>query len=449
MTTPISDIASVIHHGGKHTVTGSCHELKLANGSLLIDCGLFQGKDLSFGGRNASLNIEFPTDQIKALVLTHAHIDHIGRLPWLLAAGFKGPIYCTQATAELVPLMLEDGLKLQLGLNYHQRQQVLNIIKKQLEACAYQQWIELPALAHVRFQPAGHILGSAYVEFKLSNNEVVVFSGDLGPSNTPLLPDPQSPERADYLFIESTYGNKQHEDIATRTKRLNDIIDHALKDSGVILIPAFSVGRTQELLFDIEQLINQHELAPSLPIILDSPLAKEVTKTYRRFKTLWSQEAKQRLDDQRHPLAFDQCITVESHTEHKALVNRLASTDEPAIVVAASGMCEGGRIVNYFKALLPDERNDVLFAGYQAQGTLGEAIQSGNSEVDIDAQEIQVNAQIHTISGYSAHADKSDLLKFITGIPTQPKAIHLIHGEDEAQQVLGKELEKKGFTVVY
>jgi metallo-beta-lactamase family protein len=449
MTTPISDIASVIHHGGKHTVTGSCHELKLVHGSILIDCGLFQGQDLSFGGRDASLSIEFSIEHVQALILTHAHIDHIGRLPWLLAARFKGPIYCTQATAELVPLMLEDGLKLQLGLNYRQRQQVLNIIKKQLKPCDYHQWVKLPALAHIRFQPAGHILGSAYVEFKLSNNEVVVFSGDLGPSNTPLLPDPQSPERADYLFIESTYGDRQHEDIATRTKRLNDIIDHALKDGGVILLPAFSVGRTQELLFDIEQLINQHELAPSLPIILDSPLAKEVTKTYRRFKTLWSQEAKQRLDNQRHPLAFDQCITVESHTEHKALVNRLASTDEPAIVVAASGMCEGGRIVNYLKALLSDERNDVLFTGYQAQGTLGEAIQSGNSEVVIDAQEIQVNAQIHTISGYSAHADKSDLLKFITGIPTQPKAIHLIHGEDEAQQVLGKELEKKGFTVVY
>ncbi len=211
MTTPISDIASVIHHGGKHTVTGSCHELKLTNGSILIDCGLFQGQDLHFGGRDGSLNIEFAIEPIKALVLTHSHIDHIGRLPWLLAAGFKGPIYCTQATAELVPLMLEDGLKLQLGLNYHQRQQVLNIIKKQLKPCDYQQWVELPDLADVRFQPAGHILGSAYVEFRLPNDEVVVFSGDLGPSNTPLLPDPQPPKRADYLFLESTYGDKQHE----------------------------------------------------------------------------------------------------------------------------------------------------------------------------------------------------------------------------------------------
>ncbi len=449
MTTPISNLASVIHHGGKHTVTGSCHELKLPSGSVLIDCGLFQGKDLQFGGRKASLNIEFPTKQIKALVLTHAHIDHIGRLPWLLAAGFKGPIYCTKATAELVPLMLEDGLKLQLGLNYHQRQQILNVIKKQLKPCNYQQWLPLGKQHYLRFQPAGHILGSAYVEFKLPSSEVIVFSGDLGPSNTPLLPDPKPPKCADYLFIESTYGDKQHEDIATRMQRLNQIIEHALKDRGVILIPAFSVGRTQELLFDIEQLIHQRDLHASLPIILDSPLAKSVTKTYRRFKKLWSQEAKNKLVGQRHPLAFKQCITVENHREHQTLVNRLASTDEPAIVVAASGMCEGGRIVNYLEALLPDEKNDVLFAGYQAEGTLGKAIQQGSHSVSIGAKEIKVKAQIHTMSGYSAHADQADLLRFITGIPAKPKAVHLIHGETNAKRELGKLVESNGVKVVY
>lgn len=168
-------------------------------------------------------------------------------------------------------------------MNYHQRQQVLNVIKKQLRPHGYQQWLPLGKQCYLRFQPAGHIIGSAYVEFKLPNNEIIVFSGDLGPSNTPLLPDPKPPKRADYLFIESTYGNKEHEDIATRTERLNAIIDHALQDGGVILIPAFSVGRTQELIFDIEQLLHQRDLSSSLPIILDSPLAKRVTNTYRRF----------------------------------------------------------------------------------------------------------------------------------------------------------------------
>ncbi len=186
--------------------------------------------------------------------------------------------------------MLEDGLKLQLGLNFHQRQQVLNVIKKQLRPHDYQQWLPLGKQCYLRFQPAGHILGSAYVEFKLPNHEIIVFSGDLGPSNTPLLPDPKPPKRADYLFIESTYGNKEHEDIATRTERLNAIIDHALQDGGVILIPAFSVGRTQELIFDIEQLIHQRDLSYSLPIILDSPLAERVTNTYRRFQKLWEKK---------------------------------------------------------------------------------------------------------------------------------------------------------------
>ncbi len=280
----------VIHHGGKHSVTGSCHELQLPKGSILVDCGLFQGRDALANGQKRSLKIEFSVHRIKALVLTHAHIDHIGRLPWLLAAGYKGKIYCTHATAELVPLMLEDGLKLQLGLNKAQREQVLNVIKKRLVPCDYQTWLPLKGLAYLRFQPAGHILGSAYVEFKLPNNEVVVFSGDLGPSNTPLLPDPISPTRADYLFIESTYGNNQHESVESRSQRLLSIINHALEDGGVIIIPAFSVGRTQELLFDIEQLIHQHDLQDSLPIILDSPLAKKVTKTYRRFKKLWGKE---------------------------------------------------------------------------------------------------------------------------------------------------------------
>ncbi|MDG2663819.1 MBL fold metallo-hydrolase, partial [Vibrio parahaemolyticus] len=263
-----------------------------------------------------------------------------------------------------IPLMLEDGLKLQLDLGKHQRQHILNLIKQRLVPCQYNTWLPLKGLAYLRFQPAGHILGSAYLEFKLSNNDVVVFSGDLGPSDTPLLPDPKPPEKADYLFIESTYGDKHHESVKSRSARLLSIVEHALEDGGVIVLPAFSVGRTQELLFDIEQLLYQESLHGALPIILDSPLARKGTKTYRRFKKLWGKEAKRRLEQHRHPLGFEQCITIETHAEHMRLVNRLASTSEPAIVVAASGMCEGGRVVNYLNALLPDSRNDVLFAGY-------------------------------------------------------------------------------------
>ncbi|MBE4114231.1 MBL fold metallo-hydrolase [Vibrio parahaemolyticus] len=433
----------VLHHGGKDTVTGSCHELQLERGSILVDCGLFQGKDALLGRQNRSLTIEFSLTKVKALVLTHAHIDHIGRLPWLLAAGFRGKIYCTRATAELVPLMLADGLKLQLGLGQQQRQHILNLIKQRLVPCDYHNWISIKGLAYLRFQPAGHILGSAYLEFKLSNNEVVVFSGDLGPSNTPLLPDPIPPVKADYLFIESTYGDKHHESVKSRSTRLLSIIEHALEDGGVIVIPAFSVGRTQELLFDIEQLLYQESLHNALPVILDSPLAREVTKTYRRFKKLWGKEAKKRVVQHRHPLGFEQCITIETHAEHMRLVNRLASTSEPAIVVAASGMCEGGRVVNYLEALLPDSRNDVLFAGYQAEGTLGRQIQDGANTVEIEGKQIIVKAQIHTISGYSAHADQSDLIRFVEGIHPPPKEVHLIHGERVAKAELYQHFARK------
>ena len=443
-------VMKVIHHGGKASVTGSCHELFFGSqSSFLIDCGQFQGED------SKSLEVTFSVKHICALILTHAHIDHIGRIPYLLAAGFNGPIYCTAATAELVPLMLDDGLKLQLGLSKGQRHKIVGLIKNRIQVVEYGRWLRVAAknnrafeYCYIRFNPAGHILGSAYVEIKLPNREVAVFSGDLGPSNMPLLPDPISPRRADYLYIESTYGNRQHEDVDQRALRLSEIINRSLKDGGTILIPAFSVGRTQELLFDIEQLIYSSDIEADIPIILDSPMAETVTRSYRRFKKLWGKEAKIRLESKRHPLAFEQCIKVPDHRSHQRLVNRLVSTGEPAIVIAASGMCEGGRIVNYLKALLPDKRTDVIFAGYQAKGTLGEQLQSKPDSIVIDGDEIKVNAQLHTMSGYSAHADSKDLLRFIEGIEEKPKEVHLIHGELDAQREFGEVLKGKGFEVV-
>lgn len=436
----------LIHHGAKNTVTGSCHELKIGRQSILIDCGQFQGKDVQ------PLDIDFPLDGICGLVLTHAHIDHIGRLPWLLEAGFDFPIYCTPATAELVPLMLDDGLKIQLGLDNEERESIISAIERKIIAFPYGESFEVGThsnggLFRICFQPAGHILGSAYVEVTLPDDEVVVFSGDLGPSHTPLLPDPLPPARADILVIESTYGDRLHESVAERSARLNAIIKRSLEDGGTILIPAFSVGRTQELLFDMEQLIHDHKIDKDLPIILDSPMAQKVTESYRRFKQLWGEEARERLNMHRHPLAFDQCVTVKHYKAHMALVNRLASTGEPAIVVAASGMCEGGRIVDYLKALLPDERTDVIFSGFQAEGTLGRAIQQGEKLVTIDEEEIEVNADIHVMSGYSAHADQGDLLRFIEGIPTPPKRIHLVHGEPEAKAAFAAVLREKGYSV--
>ncbi|PSU33186.1 MBL fold metallo-hydrolase RNA specificity domain-containing protein [Photobacterium lutimaris] len=443
----------IIHHGAYEGVTGSCHELQWGGNGILIDCGLFQGSEAP-----RSLNIDFPVGHIQALVLTHCHIDHIGRIPWLLAAGFRGPIYATEATAALLPLMLDDGLKIQLNLNKAQRSQFLQLCKSLLRPVPFdcQAPVILPNGDRlvIYFRQAGHILGSAYVEVVLPDSQVVVFSGDLGPSNTPLLVDPVSPVRADVLVLESTYGNRQHQRHTERSENLKQIIDQSLLDGGAILIPAFSVGRTQELLFDIESLIAE-TFSPSLqadsdrsrwrelPIILDSPLADDVTKQYEMFYRLWEKEAIARKNIGRHPLSFDQCITVDSHQQHQSIVNRLSSTKEPAVVVAASGMCSGGRIVNYLEALLPEPCTDVVMVGYQAKGTLGYALSRGQKRVEINGKTIDVKAKIHNLSGYSAHADQSDLVKFVANIEQGPKKIHLVHGDYRAQHELAQVLQSR------
>ncbi|KMV30243.1 metallo-beta-lactamase [Photobacterium swingsii] len=433
------------HHGAKCGVTGSCHELFIGNNSLLIDCGLFQGEELQ-----ASLNIDFPLDSVRALFLTHCHIDHVGRIPWLLAAGFHSPIYATQATAALLPLMLEDGLKIQLGLDGKQCEQITNRVRALLKPIPFDCWVQLTfpsgELINVRFRQAGHILGSAYVEIKLPDDRIVVFSGDLGPCHTPLLVDPVSPKRADVLVLESTYGDRRHPSIVDRQTRLKAIVERSLQDGGAIIIPAFSVGRTQELLFDLENIIAQADMNASnvnwqnLPVVLDSPLAAKITEQYNVYKQLWANEAKSRYITGRHPLSFQQCIVIESHAEHIALINRLQTSAEPVIIVAASGMCTGGRVVSYLEALLPDKRTDVVFSGYQAKGTLGKALLDGTDKVEINAEQIVVNAQIHQLSGYSAHADQDDLIAFVQNIDHGPSDIYLVHGEVATQRILADKL---------
>ncbi len=445
----------IVHHGAKTGVTGSCHQLILGQDSVLIDCGLFQGEEAQ-----GSLDIDFDVKNIKALFLTHSHIDHIGRLPWLLAAGFKGPIYTTQATAALVPMMIEDGLKVHLNLGKPECEKVVGLIQKQLHPVPYKSWVEIflstGEKLKTRFQPAGHILGSAYIEILLPTNEIIVFSGDLGPNHTPLLMDPVAPERVHTLIIESTYGDKKDHYVENRQQVLQDIVERSLQDGGAILIPAFSVGRTQELLFDLENIlatlfINKENngkkaqaskaLWQNLPVILDSPLALKVTEQYRHFHQFWSEEAKLRREQSRHPLAFDQCIMIENHKEHLALVNRIQVSGEPAIIIAASGMCTGGRILDYLYALLPDPRTDVIFAGFQAAGTLGCTLIDGDKNVLIRDELINVKAKIHPMSGYSAHAAQADLVSFVENIKQGPEVIRIVHGTLKAQKALAAVLQ--------
>ncbi|MGX5913490.1 MBL fold metallo-hydrolase RNA specificity domain-containing protein [Aliidiomarina sp. Khilg15.8] len=448
---------NIIHHGAREGVTGSCHQLDINDRqSLLIDCGLFQGAETSPSGADSDhQEIEFPLHTIEGLIITHCHIDHVGRLPWLLIAGFRGPIYCTRATAELLPMVIEDALKVGLTRNGSIIRAVKRMLSAQLRPVDYDDWLKLPNLdVQIRFRQAGHILGSAYVEIERPDGYRVLFSGDLGCKNSPLLPDPTPLERADLLVLESTYGNRNHEDRTTRQQRLRAVIEHCVEDRGAVLIPAFSIGRTQELLYELEDIIHSAREAAfadeasswrELHVILDSPLAARFTQQYRRMKALWDDEAKERLSESRHPLNFTRLHTIDDHTQHMDLVNYLQQSGDPCIVVAASGMCTGGRMANYLKALLPDPRTDVLFVGYQADGTPGRAIQQygpSGGYVDLDGERIWIKAQIHTLGGYSAHADQRELLEFMQS-PTPVKRVRLVHGNPQAKQALAQEIQDR------
>lgn len=434
----------LIHHGAAQGVTGSCHEVVVAPGlSLLVDCGLRQGLDAP-AGQGADDRLGFDASAVQALIVTHVHIDHVGRIPALLASGFTGPIYATPASVLLLPLTLEDASSLRSNpcADLELR------LRRQLVAVPYGQWQPLPAgLGQLRFQHAGHILGSALVELDLPNGERWVFSGDLGAPDTPLLPDPVSPERADLLVIESTYGDRNHQGRAERGERLRQIIERTLRDGGTTLIPAFAIGRTQELLYEFEQILHQFRGSPlwrELPIIVDSPLAARFTHHYRRLAALWDEEARQRLQAGRHPLSFAELITIDDHRDHLALVNRLAQSGEPAVVIAGSGMCNGGRIMNYLNALLGDARTDLLFVGYQADGTPGRMIADAEpgQRLWLDGAEICLAAQVHQLSGFSAHADRDDLLRFVRQMATPPKAVRVVHGEPQVQQAFARQLRQ-------
>ena len=461
------------HHGAVNGVTGSCHQLSLPDGqSVLIDCGLFQGAETSTDGAGPGrLEVTFPLAKVRALIVTHVHIDHVGRIPYLLAAGFRGPIFCSEASAQLLPLVLEDAIKVGVTRDAATISGFLNFLRQQIVPLPYKHWQTViagqPGL-RVRLQPAGHILGSAYVELETgqgsgpgASKQRVVFSGDLGAPYTPLLPAPQSPLQADVVVIESTYGDRVHDGRKQRRDRLQALCEHAFGNGGTLLVPAFSIGRTQELLYELEDIIHRHQTRPvaqglpwqKLNIIVDSPLAADFTEGYAKLKPHWDAEARRREAAGRHPLDFAQLITIDDHTTHLRMVDKLARSGQPAIVIAASGMCSGGRIVNYLKAMLGDPRHDVLFCGYQAAGTPGRAIQTygpRGGHVDLDGQRITIRAHIHTIGGYSAHADQKDLLNFIGRMRQPPRQVRIVHGDDEAKRTLADLLRQRhpGLEVV-
>ena len=441
----------LIHHGAHNGVTGSCHQLLYDSHSLLVDCGIFQGTDAA---KHPNPEIEFSLGGIECLLLTHVHIDHVGRVPYLLAAGFKNPIYCSRPTAKLLPLVMEDALKIGFTRSRRLIEQFLEHVGELLHPLPYHQWQRIAGGARIRLRPAGHILGSTIFEVELPSGEVVVFSGDLGTGNDPLLNEALSPPRADLLVLESTYGDKLHPTASDRQQALEAVIRKTLEDHGVTIIPAFSLGRTQALLYEMNAIFQHvqqsegHTLMKRVDVIVDSPLASRFTTLYEELSEFWGEEAQQRLRTDEQPLVFENLTTVGGHREHRSTVDYLEKHELPAIVVAGSGMCTGGRVVNYLKRFIGDPRTDIVFVGYQASGTPGRFISRGSDWVRLDGRKYEIEADIHRIHGYSAHADQHGLIEFVTGFEQAPKSIRLVHGEYQPKKVLSGKLSELGYNLI-
>ena len=442
----------LIHHGADQGVTGSCHQLYYDDShSLLVDCGIFQGSDAR---KHPNPEIEFSLRGIESLLLTHVHIDHVGRVPYLLSAGFKQPIYCSHPSAKLLPLVMEDALRIGFTRSRRLIDKFLKHIGELLRPLDYHQWHTIEGGPRIRLRPAGHVLGSTIFEVELTSGEIVVFSGDLGTGNDPILKQSTSPPRADLLVLESTYGDKRHQTSADRQKTLENVIRRTLHDRGVTIIPAFSLGRTQALLYELNgifQHVQQTEgrsIMKAVDVIVDSPLASRFTSLYVDLTDYWGEEALHRMRTDDQPLVFENLTTVGGHREHRSTVDYIAKSDLPAVVIAGSGMCTGGRVVNYLKRFIHDERTDIVFVGYQASGTPGNFISRGSDWVRIDGRKYPIGADVHRISGYSAHADQHDLLEFVNRFEQPPRSIRLVHGEYQPKKVLAAKLSELGHNVI-
>ncbi|PIR57633.1 MAG: MBL fold hydrolase [Parcubacteria group bacterium CG10_big_fil_rev_8_21_14_0_10_38_31] len=420
-------------YGGGQEVTGANYLLEHTKGDettkVLIDCGMFQGSKSREEKNNASF--EYDLEGINALLVTHAHMDHIGRIPILVKSGFKGKIYSTPATRELAKLMFEDALSiLQHEALYdntkppYEEKDISNALSK-WESVEYYDKLPIGGL-EVIFKDAGHILGSSIIEI-YADGKKTVFSGDLGNSPAPLLRKTDPVEDADFLVIESTYGDREHEGREDRKLKLERTIEDTVGTGGVLLIPAFSLERTQELLFEINELV-EHKRIPRVPIFLDSPLAIKATAIYRHYERYYNKEAKYIINSGDDVFRFPGLKFTESGEESKA-INKIPA---PKIIIAGSGMSNGGRIIHHEKLYLGDERNALLIAGYQAVNSLGRRLQDGAKSINIFGVEVTIKAKILSLSGYSAHADINGLMAFVEKSANTLQKVFVTQGEPKA-----------------
>lgn len=447
-------MASITFLGATGTVTGSKYLLRHADSRILIDCGLFQGlKELRL--RNWA-DMGSLAKELDAIVLTHAHIDHTGYLPRLVRQGFRKPVFCTEATRDLLEIMLLDSAHLQeedakyankKGFSKHKPALPLYTIEDAQKAVSllrglpYDQEFEAAAGIRAHFLDAGHILGSAFVKAEWqegSETRSILFSGDLGRSNRPILKNPAKVKDADYLLIESTYGDRLHPEGDPKSE-IKRIILETVQRRGVIVIPAFAVGRTQELLYRLRELEDEKAI-PVLPVYVDSPMAIKATTVYEKHPQVYDREATRLSEKGVEVMQTTQTIFTPGVEESK----HINEQDKPCIILSASGMLTGGRILHHLVRRLPQKKNSIVFVGYQAEGTRGRALQDGKREIKIHGMQVRSAARIETVSDFSAHADYREILNWLSNFEKAPHRTFIVHGEPKASENLALEI-RKGF----
>lgn len=447
-------MATVTSYGAAQVVTGSCHLLAIEHGPrILIDCGMFQGGE---GDRNYE-DFGFHPHEVDALLITHAHLDHVGRIPKLVKEGFRGTIYATAPTRDLAEIILLDSAKImqedyETNLKKAQRRGKEDEVdaplytEEDVEAAfeldwhyiGYDEAVLLEDHVKVVYRNAGHILGAAFIEITYKESGVeqtIVFSGDIGNDNNMLMNNLAKCEHADYLYVESTYGDRNHKATDTSINEFKRIIIDTLHNWGNVVIPSFAVERTQEILCILKQMYDRKEL-PHCQIFLDSPMATKATQVYNNYSALLNEECQKYKMRDGGVFGFENLIYTPDVESSKA-INEVNSR---AIIIAGSGMCTGGRILHHFKNRLWNPKNAVIFVGYQSVGTLGRHIIDGARWVKIYHEDILIKASVHTINGFSAHADQNAILKWIAGIQKLYR-IYLIHGENDKQVILRSVLE--------
>lgn len=451
--------------GATKTVTGSNYLVEAAGKKFLVDCGLWQGKK-ELEEENFQ-EFDFNPVDIDFMLLTHAHIDHSGRIPKLYKEGFRNKVYAHKATCDLCALMLPDSGHIQEMENeWKNRKRMRKGLEPReplytaeqaarcleiFEPVKYDEIIDITPDIHVRFNDAGHMLGSSIIELWVNENgkqTKAVFTGDLGNNDIPLLSEPTMIEDADYLVMESTYGSRKHERNDEKAEMFLDIVSETIDKRGTVVIPSFAVGRTQEILYELnkiketkndEEFMRKYETLMKVPVYVDSPLAISATEVFKENMDLFDEETQEEMKKGDHPLEFPGLKFTVTADESKAL----NENPEPCIIISASGMCEVGRIKHHLKHNLWNPNSTILFVGYQAPGTLGYSIVNGAKKVKIFGEEIAVNARIEYLEGYSGHADQDGLMNFIYSFRKKPKQIFLVHGEEESQEVLEQKIQEE------